>query len=237
MRAFFLGLSIVIIFCNTGKAYAVDRAVVGYNISNVWYNNIFLIADKADSMGYKNFTVQVGDGGGHEELYDFPDWYNSKFNPKLFYKDISGDGLEDIIVVLISGAGTGISTKEIHVLNQIKDPYRRFEEVPVESINDAVKRLVQMEQKGNKITILIDKKRHVIDYSNFGYYTPVDSPGAGSIEDYKPKDGILYGSSNVFVTIPEAYIGSLEVIYAWNGKVYTVESVTFVEAEPYKPSS
>lgn len=29
---------------------------------DVWYENIFLIADKADSMATKNFTVQVGGG-------------------------------------------------------------------------------------------------------------------------------------------------------------------------------
>jgi hypothetical protein len=48
---------------------------------------------------------------------------NSKFVPDLFYNDINGDGLRDIIVALVSGAGSGIAMKEIHVLNQIHDPY------------------------------------------------------------------------------------------------------------------
>lgn len=188
-------------------------------------------------MATKNFTVQVGggiDSVGGELLYNFPNWYNSKFAPKLFYEDINSDGLKDVIVALISGAGSGISTKEIHVLNQACNPNMKYEEVPLESINDAVKRLVKMERKGNKITVIIDKKKYVEDYSKFGYNTPVDRPGAGSMEEYEPKDGILYGSTTVFVTIPEASIGVLKVKYAWDGKMYKAESITFDKAEPNK---
>jgi hypothetical protein len=219
---------------------AVDRLVTSYIISDVWYDNIFLIADKVDDMGTKNFTVQVGGGGGgggSELLYNFPNWYNDKYAPLLFYEDINGDGLKDIIVVLISGSGVSLSTKEIHVLNQIWDPYRRYEEVPVESINDAVDRLVKMDRKGNEITISIGKKKYVVDYSKFGYKTPVDSPCVGAMENYEPKDGILYGSSNVSVSIPEAFIGSLKVKYDWDGHMYKAKSVIFDESEPYKPSN
>lgn len=232
MKKVFVGLLMISLVFHTGKVYAVDRAVVEYIISDVWYNNIFLIADKKDGMAYQNFTVQVGDGGGSEELYHFPNWYNVKFAPNLFYEDINSDELKDIIVVLISGAGSGLSTKEIHVLNQVQDPYRRYEEVPVESINDVVKRLVKMEQKGNEIMISIGKKKYEVDYSKFGYSTPVSSPGVGSIEDYKPENGVLYGFTTVFVSIPEASIGTLKVKYGWDGNMYKAESVIFSEAEP-----
>lgn len=162
MRKFFIGLFIMILVCHTGKVYAEQRVVTSYIISDVWYENIFLIADKVDNMATKNFTVQVGGG---ELLYNFPNWYNDKFAPKLFYEDINSDGLKDIIVELISGAGVSLATKEIHVLNQVHDPYSRYEEIPVESINDAVKRLVKMKRKGNEISLLIGKKKYVVDYS------------------------------------------------------------------------
>ncbi len=222
----------------TGKVYANQRVVTSHIISDVWYENIFLIADKIDSMATKNFTVQVGggvDSVGGELLYNFPKWYNSKFAPKLFYEDINGDGLKDVIVALISGAGSGVSTKEIHVLNQVHDPNSRYEEVPVESINDAVKRLVKMERKGNEITILTGKKKYLVDYLKFGYQFSDNPPGVGSMEDYKPENGVLYGYTTVFVTIPEASIGSLRVKYGWDGKMYKAESVTFKQAEPFKP--
>lgn len=219
----------------TEKVYAGQRVVTSHIISDRWYENIFLIAEKVDSMATKNFTVQVGGGEdsvGGELLYNFPNWYNSKFAPKLFYEDINGDGLKDVIVALISGAGSGVSTKEIHVLNQVRDPNMRYEEVPVESINDAVKRLVKMERRGNEITILIGKKKYLVDLLKFGYQSSNDPPGVGSLEDYKPENGVLYGYTTVFVTIPEASIGSLKIKYSWDGKMYKAESVTFKETEP-----
>jgi len=230
MKKFFIFLLIMTIVCHTRKAYAVQRVVTSHIISDVWYENIFLIADKVDSMATANFTVQVGG----ELLYNFPNWYNDKFAPELFYEDINGDGLRDVIVALISGSGSGVSTKEIHVLNQVHDPNRRYEEVPVESIKDVVKRLVRMERKGNEITVLIGKKKYLVDYLKFGYQSSDDPPGVGSIEEYKPENGVLYGYTSVYVSIPEAGIGNLKIKYGWDGKMYKAESITFKKAEPFK---
>lgn len=240
MKKIFICLLLMILVFQTGKAYAIQRVVTSHIISDLWYENIFLIADKVDSMTTKNFTVQVGggvDSVGGELLYDFPNWYNSKFGPKLYYEDINGDGLKDVIVALISGSGSGVSTKEIHVLNQVRDPNTRYEEVPVESINDAVKRLVKMERKGDEITFLIGNKKYAVDYLTFGYQYSDDPPGFGSTEDYKPENGVLFGYTTVFVAIPEAGIATLKVKYGWDGKMYKAEYVTFEKTEPVKPSS
>ncbi|HLO12896.1 MAG TPA: hypothetical protein VK190_11875 [Pseudoneobacillus sp.] len=235
MNRIFLSLLVVILFCGTGKAYAVDRVVIrSITVDNPdkWVENIYLIADKYGA-DYKNFTVQVGDFG--RGLYNFPDWYHYSYEPKLYKEDLNGDKLEDILIELVTGSGSSVSTKAIHILHQGYTGFYDFQEVPVEPIQDAIKRLVKMEQKGNEITISIGKKKYVVDYPKFGYYTSVDRPGFGSIEGYEPKSGILYGTTNDFVTIPEAYIGGLTVKYAWDGKMYKAESVTF-EAAPYKPS-
>lgn len=71
-------------------------------------------------MDYENFTVQIGDGG--QLVYHFPNWYHGKYDPGLYYKDISGDRLEDVIVVLNNDkASIGTPLKDIHILNQIQD--------------------------------------------------------------------------------------------------------------------
>lgn len=236
MNRIFLSLFVVILFCGSGKAYAVDRVVIrSITVDNPdkVNENIYLIADK-DGADYKNFTVQVGDFG--RSLYNFPNWYHYSYEPKLYKEDLNGDKLKDIIIELVTGSGTSVSTKAIHILHQGYADFYDFQEVPVEPINDAVKRLVKMVQEGDKITVLTGKKKYIVDYSKYGYYTHVDRPGFGSIEGYKPKNGILYGTTNVFVTIPEAYIGGLTVKYAWDGKMYKAESVAF-EAAPYKPSN
>lgn len=135
---------------------------------------------------------------------------------------------------MFSGAGSGVSTKEIHVLNQVHDPNKRYEEESVESINDAVKRLVKIERKGNEITVSTGEEKYLVDFSKFGYQLSEDPSGVGSMEDYKPENGILYGYTTMFVTIPEASIGSLKIKYGWDGKMYKAESVTFKESEPLK---
>ncbi|MEH7502277.1 hypothetical protein V7152_09670 [Neobacillus drentensis] len=54
MKKFFIGLLIMFLVCPIGKAYAVQRVVTSHIISDVWYENIFLIADKVDSYHMKN---------------------------------------------------------------------------------------------------------------------------------------------------------------------------------------
>ncbi|MGE8077344.1 hypothetical protein [Peribacillus loiseleuriae] len=238
MRKFFLSLLLAILFCNTGKAHAVERVVIATVSSDVYYENIFLMANtiEGDWMGHKNFTVQVGFPPG-ELLYHFPNWYNDKFTPDLFYEDINADQLKDIIVVLVAGSGSGLSLKEVHVLSQIHDPNIRYEEVRVESINDAVKRLVKMERHGNEATILIGRKKYVVDISKFGYSIGFEErPFVGSWERNTPVNGFLEGSTLVYVSIGGT-IGTLKIRYDWDGKMYKAKSVTFEEAEPYKPSS
>ena len=235
MNRILLSLLVVILFCGTGKAYAVERVVIrSITVDNPdkVFENIYLIADK-NGADYNNFSVQVGDFG--RRVYNFPNWYHYSYEPKLYKEDLNGDKLEDIIVELVTGAGTSVSEKAIHILHQGYTGFYDFQEVLVEPIKDAVKRLMKMEQKGINISVLIGKGKYIVDYSKFGYSTPVNRPGFGSIKGYEPKSGILYGTTNVFVTIPEAYIGSLNVTYAWDGKMYKAKSVIF-EPRSYKPT-
>lgn len=238
MKRVLVILFIFILICHRGKAYAADRLVTSFIISDKWYDNIFLIADKAGGMATRNFTLQVGSGGnvGGEIIYNFPNWYNDKFAPKLFYEDINDDELKDITVVLISGAGSGLSTKEIHILNQVRDPNQRYEEVPVEPINSAVKRLVKMKRNGNKASIHIGKAIYNVDISKFQYLpnTIAPNPSVGQLEDYSIENGVLTGSTVVFIS-PAGQIGGLRIEYDWDGKMYKAKSVTFKEAEPLKP--
>lgn len=227
---------VIMLFLLSGsieKVFAAERVVLSYVPSDIWYENIFLLADTVDGnwMAHKNFTVQVGLGNGL--LYHFPHWYNDKFTPELFYQDLTGDQLKDIIVVLVSGSGSGLSTKEIHILNQTHDPNRRYAEVPVESINAAVKRLVKMERRGNIATILIGKTKHVIELSKFNYLpsTFFPRPSVGQVEGYSAENGVLYGTTVVYIS-PAGHIGTLRIKYSWDGKRYQAKSVQFQEAEP-----
>jgi hypothetical protein len=234
-----ISFMLLIFFWNFEKVYATDRVVTSFIPSDVWYENIFLIADKieTDKMAHKNFTLQVGlPGGGSGLLYNFPDWYNDKYTPELLKEDLNGDALTDIIVVLVSASGSGLSNKEIHILNQVIDPYQRYEEVAVESINKAVKRLVILKKQGDNAIIEIGKKKYVVDKNKLGYEPlTFDPPGVGQQENYRVENGILYGSTVVFIS-PSGSIGSLDIEYFWDGKMYKAKSIIFKPYVPEKPA-
>ncbi len=63
MKNLLIGLLIMFIVWPIGNTYAAQRVVTSHIISDVWYENIFLIADMEDNMATKNFTVQIGGGG------------------------------------------------------------------------------------------------------------------------------------------------------------------------------
>ena len=78
-----------LLICNFENCYATDLVVFLSIPSDVWYENIYLIADKVTWMDYKNFTVQVGDMG--TLVYNFPDWYHGKYDPALLNEDMNND--------------------------------------------------------------------------------------------------------------------------------------------------
>jgi hypothetical protein len=222
-------------FFQIQTVYAVERYIMSSIATNHPDNrvkNVYLLADKVDGMTYKNFTVQIGDAEAHGSLHHFADWVNIKYEPKLIVADIDRDHYEDIIVELVKGAGSGISEKEIHVLNYNGD----YREVPVEPIEDAVKRMVKMDKQGEVATIHIGNVKYQFDVSTLNYHkkafypTPEIFP---PLEHYwvKEDEGSLYGSRIVFISFP-GHIGSLEVKYHWNDEMYKAQSIVF---KPYIP--
>lgn len=73
--------------------YASERVVLASVPSEIWHQNIYLMADQITWMDYENFAVQVGDMG--QMIYHFPKWYHGKYEPKLFELDLSGDTFDD----------------------------------------------------------------------------------------------------------------------------------------------
>lgn len=143
-----------------GNAQAVERVVVDSLHADRWYDNVYLIVDKIDWMTFRNFTVQMGLKGQY--LYHFPTWESGKYDTHLFRDDLDGNQLTDVIIVLDN------DNDPIHVLQQ--EPYQGYKEVPVESIDKAIKRLVKMEKKDNIVTITTKQKTYKIDVQPFSLY-------------------------------------------------------------------
>jgi hypothetical protein len=232
---------ILILFSNSGAANTNDRVVLKSIPSELWYETIYLIADKKSWMDFENFTVQVGDRG--QSLYHFPYWYNGKYDPEINYIDLDGNKLKDIIIVLNNYriSGPGKPYKDIHILNQYTSP--SFEEVKVESIVDAVNRLAKVEKNGDIVTITTDEKQYRIDTSIYNYNKPgepylnTDSVGFSIEQGTYLGEGILNASIGVGLVGPfHGGIGSFDYRYGWdwNKKVYIAEAIKFAQYLPEK---
>lgn len=214
------------------KVFASDRVVLLSIPADLWYQNIYLIADKLSWIEYRNFTIQVGDRG--ELIYNFPNWYHGKYDPALYKEDINGDKSEDIVVVLNNDiAGPGKPVKDIHILNQILDPYRRYEEATVEPIEFTIKNHVRTDEYDNKVSIFVDKNKYDIDLSKYNYSNPRKPFVSIESAEYSIKNGKLHATTDVYVvrdkSVYGGLIGHLNIEYLWDGKVYKPKSVIFSE--------
>lgn len=222
--------------CNFQNVYATDRVVLLSIPSDMWHQRIYLIADKLSWMDYRNFTVQVGDMG--EYVYNFPNWYHGKYEPALYKEDINNDMLEDIIIVLNNDtADPGKPVKDIHILNQIHDPYRRYEEAPVESIEFTIKSHVKIEKHDNNLTILTGKNKYIINISKYNYDNPREPHVSIESIEYSIKDGKLFGTIGAYVVRDDSVYGGLfghlSIEYFWDGKMYKAKSIVFDEHSSY----
>lgn len=222
------------LFLNSVNNAASDRVVLISIPSDIWYERIYLLADKKSWMDYENFTVQIGDRGGL--VYNFPDWYHGKYDPALYNKDINGDKLEDVIIVLNNDkAGLGKPLRDIHILNQLRDPYQRYEEATVEPINLTINRLVKIEQHGNIVTVLAETKKYEIDISKYNFSNPRDPYVSIDTIEYSIENGTLKGIINAYVVRDDSVygglVGHLTIDYFWDGKMYIAKTITFTQDE------
>jgi hypothetical protein len=214
------------------NVYAEERVVLESISSDLWYERIYLIAERITGMDYKNFTVQIGDMGSL--TYNFPNWYHGKYDAALYNEDINGDKLKDIIIVLNNEISTIEKPyKDIHILNKILDPYRRYEEALVEPVHITSSKHIKIKGHGNSITIFIDKEKYNIDISKYNYENPRDPFAHITGIEYSIKNGKLYGTFGAYVVEDSAADGGLfgyfNIEYNWDGKMYKAKSVKFNE--------
>lgn len=213
--------------------YGPNRIVLESIPSDIWYQNIYLIADQINWMTYKNFTLQVGDMGSL--IYNFPNWYHGKYDPGLYKSDLNSDSLEDIIIVLNNDiAPSENPIKDIHILNQIHDPNRRYEEATVEPIQSVLDQLLKIDQQDNIVSFTTGEKTYNMDISKYHFDNPRKPFVSIETLDYSVLKGKLYGILGAYVHqdnhIFPGYIGNCTFEYFWDGKMYKVKSVVFTEA-------
>lgn len=233
-------LLLSMLFLSSENIHATDRVVLVSVPSDIWYKRIYLMADKKSWMDYENFTVQIGDRG--ELVYHFPEWYHGKYDPALYYEDSNGDTLEDVIVVLNNDkAGIGKPLRDIHILNQLHDPYLRYEEAPIEPINLTMNRLVKIEKHGQIVTIVAGETKYNIDISQYNFSNPREPYVSVESVEYSIENGDLVATMNAYVvrddSVQGGLLGHLTIDYFWDGKMYKAKSIIFNQEESYMNSA
>ncbi|MFL0247273.1 hypothetical protein [Candidatus Clostridium stratigraminis] len=218
--------------------YAAERIVLKSLQSNVWHQNIYLIANRLSWINYENFTVQIGDRG--EYFYNFPNWHHGKYEPALYREDINGDTFEDVIVILNNNeAVPGKPFRDIHILNQYHDSYRRYEEAALESIESTISRDIKLKQHGGKVTVLAGKNKYNLDISKFNYAKPHDPYADIRSVEYTIENNKLSADISVYVLRDESdfggLIGYIGIDYSWDGKMYKPKTLVFNPTIPPAP--
>lgn len=225
----FIVLLSLFLACSTSRvdAQTIDRVVLKSLQADRWYDNVYLMADRVNWGTYSNFTVQIGDKG--ELLYYFPKWESGKYDTYIYRDDLDSNKFTDVIIVLDN------YKDPIHVLQHDVDPDQAYIEVPVEPVNDAVKRLVKMEKKGDIVTIKTKEKTVEINVKPFNYATVKPSSTEVFIGidrvDYSVLQHKIIAQVPILITLG-GLIGYLILTYDWNGKGYEVKSVNFKQYVP-----
>ena len=124
-------------------------------------NEVKLIPVKVTAnYEYQGVTVEVKDVK-KEFSWSFPTLEESK--PRVFYTDVSGDEMEEVVIILNKGKGTGLSIDELHVLNS-KDlseiKVQNFEDI----LADQVKTQVTKRGESLAIKVKVHGKESKFDY-------------------------------------------------------------------------
>lgn len=224
-------LVFLIITCSCNTTYGADRVVVASIPSDVWYNRVYLIADKLSRVDYENFTVQIGDMG--ELIYNFPNWYHGKYEPELYKVDLNNDTLKDIVIILNNDrAVIDKPRKDIHVLNQVLDPYLRYEEASIEPIPDIIKGYINFQQALKVVTIKTPQRTYRVDLEKFNYDNPHGPYVNMDTLKYHMDDGNLMGEMNVCVVVDDrataGIIGTVRIKYGWENGMYKARDLIFI---------
>lgn len=224
-------LVLLVISCNFNTAYGDDRVVLSSISSDLWSENIYLIADRKSWVNYENFTVQVGNVGG--QIYNFPNWYHGKYEPELYKVDLNNDTLKDIVIILNNDrAPINIPRKDIHILNQAREPYLIYKEASIESVPNIINNYIKIEQSSMVITLNMVDKTYQVDLEKFKYDNPHNPYINVDSLDYNIQDGNLIGKMDVKVIVDNmatgGIIGTLKIKYGWEEEKYKVRDLEFI---------
>lgn len=175
---------------------------------------------------YTNFELKVKDGIRH-----FPYWRSSSNREiELYYSDINKDGVNELIIVLTTGAGSGVSEKEVHVFNVNQStPGEFLNESFVDNPIIVAMKNVKTKLTAKKAEVTIGKKRTVVNIEKLGIDPShlFKDIAYGSIIEYEIQNGELTAILPTLITPGGESVGSIIITYEYKDKMYQAKNIMF----------
>ncbi|WP_196426676.1 hypothetical protein [Lysinibacillus cavernae] len=150
------------------------------------------------------------------------------------YEDINKDGINELIIILTKGIGTGILEQEAHVFHiQDQRINKEFVEVPVEVLVDdpiaIVLKNVKTELLSNKAIISIGEKKDVIDTKHLKIEPNHLFPDIyfGNLISFEINDKQLIAKIGGQISQASGSIGDIQITYIFKDEMYQAKSIEF----------
>lgn len=188
-------------------------------ITSIPVKGVFVYGKKLDGEQYFN-QVLIKTPAAQREF----NWKATMRNPRLNLADITGSGQESIIIVFVTGVGTGFLRSEAHVVDMALT-----KEIPVEDARAAAGRLITSNIQGQEIVFTAGGKEYRVkpkvgaagierEFGNLYY---------GSIVNYEIVNNKL--RSTVTVETPyNRFLGEFTLEYTYKNGRLVPQVVNFI---------
>jgi hypothetical protein len=167
----------------------------------------------------------------------FPYWVNvsnKTYWPQLFYKDINKDGVNELIIVLTTGYGTGVKEQTVHVFQKTKtDVGEIYREINVDNPISILKKNVKTNLTKSKAIIIIGNKRTVVKIEKLGIVPAHLSSDVvtGNIVHFDVLENELTAIMGAQIAPAGGYIGDFYITYKFKDDIYQVGRIKFIPLE------
>lgn len=209
---------------NWKDIYDIDE---GHLVAEIPSSKIKLYYAKEDKdFGtYRGFILQIDD---EKKYYGWESVTTPSFAPKLELADLNNDGIEEIVVYICKGHGTGIYDEEVHVIKQLANYNEVFDETLIENPVIILYKNAEAKEFPEYFEVIVGNKKFRVNKK--GILTPpYEKVSVGFGEgntDYEVKNNTLY--ARVRVGADMINIGELIVKYKYQNKILQMESIDFV---------
>ncbi|AYB46789.1 copper amine oxidase N-terminal domain-containing protein [Paenibacillus lautus] len=155
----------------------------------------------------------------------FKDWHGGEATrkPVIHYRDVTGDGKPDVVVIYVDGTGTGLYAGEMHVVDA-----KSLEEIPIESLEQAVSSHVQssIQKYADYFTVkvTVDGKESVQKFKDDSKDKSYlfDKLGFGAVVRHRLAEGRLLTEAAGNMS-PAGFAGDLRITYRFNEELNRFE--------------